>query len=74
MFFGELHDNVAGHQVYAELARLPADRRPDIVISMEMFERDTQGVINDYLRGRIDEPAFCNTADRGRTMPATIDR
>jgi uncharacterized iron-regulated protein len=58
VYLGELHDNVAGHQVYAELAKLLADRRPDFVISMEMFERDVQGVVNDYLRGRIDEAAF----------------
>jgi uncharacterized iron-regulated protein len=58
VFFGELHDNVAGHQVYAELAKLLADRRSDMVISMEMFERDVQGVVNDYLRGKIDEAAF----------------
>ena len=58
VYFGELHDNVAGHQVYAQLAKLLADRRPDFVLSMEMFERDVQGVVNDYLRGRIDEAAF----------------
>jgi len=58
VYFGELHDNAAGHQVYAELAKLLADRRPDFVLSMEMFERDVQGVVNDYLRGRIDEVAF----------------
>jgi uncharacterized iron-regulated protein len=58
VYFGELHDNVTGHQVYAELAKLLADRRPDFVLSMEMFERDVQGVVNDYLRGRIDEAAF----------------
>jgi len=58
VYFGELHDNVAGHQVYAELAKLLADRRPDFVLSLEMFERDVQGVVNDYLRGRIDEAAF----------------
>ncbi len=58
VFFGELHDNEKGHQVYAELAKLLAARRPDLVISMEMFERDVQGVVNDYLRGRIDEAAF----------------
>jgi uncharacterized iron-regulated protein len=58
VYFGELHDNVAGHQVYAELAKLLADRRPDLVLSMEMFERDVQGVVNDYVRGRIDEAAF----------------
>jgi len=58
VYFGELHDNVAGHQVYAELAKLLAARRPDFVLSMEMFERDVQGVVNDYLRGRIDEATF----------------
>lgn len=58
VFFGELHDNVVGHQVYADLARLLAERRGDLVISMEMFERDVQGVVNDYLRGRIDEETF----------------
>ena len=58
VYFGELHDNVAGHQVYAELARLLADRRADLVLSMEMFERDVQGVVTDYLRGRIDEAEF----------------
>jgi uncharacterized iron-regulated protein len=25
---------------------------------MEMFERDVQGVVNDYLRGRVDEAKF----------------
>src|SRR4051812_46681251 len=54
VFFGELHDNEAGHRVYAELARRLADRRPDLLISLEMFERDVQGVVSDYLRGRID--------------------
>jgi uncharacterized iron-regulated protein len=58
IFFGEIHDNVVGHQLYSELARMLAERRSDMVISMEMFERDTQGVVNDYLRGRIDEPMF----------------
>lgn len=58
VYFGELHDNVVGHEAYAELARLIVDRRSDTVLSMEMFERDTQGVLNDYLRDRIDETAF----------------
>lgn len=58
VYFGELHDNVAGHRVYAELAALLADRRADLVISFEMFERDVQGVVNDYLRGRIEEAEF----------------
>lgn len=58
VYFGELHDNVVGHRVYSQLAGLIADRHPDVVIAMEMFERDVQGVVDDYLRGRIDEPTF----------------
>jgi len=58
VYFGELHDNVAGHRVYAELAKLLVEKRPDFVLSMEMFERDVQGVVNDFLRGRLDEAAF----------------
>jgi uncharacterized iron-regulated protein len=58
VYFGELHDNIVGHEAYAELARLLADRRPDLVISMEMFERDTQGVVDDYLHGKIEETEF----------------
>jgi uncharacterized iron-regulated protein len=58
VYFGELHDHVAGHQIYVELTNLLADRRPDFVLSLEMFERDVQGVVNDYLRGRIDEATF----------------
>jgi uncharacterized iron-regulated protein len=58
VYFGELHDNVAGHRVYARLAALLVERRADAVIAMEMFERDVQGVVTDYLRGRIDEATF----------------
>jgi uncharacterized iron-regulated protein len=58
VYFGELHDNVTGHRVYAELAGLLVERRADTVLSMEMFERDVQGVVTDYLRGRVDEAKF----------------
>lgn len=55
VYFGELHDNVTGHRVYAQLAALLVERRADVVLAMEMFERDVQGVVTDYLRGRVDE-------------------
>jgi len=58
VYFGELHDNVTGHQVYAQLAALLVERRADVVLAMEMFERDVQGVVTDYLRGRVDEAKF----------------
>lgn len=58
VFLGEEHDNTVGHQVHLQIVWALHKKRPDLVVSMEMFERDVQGVIDDYLRGRIDEEAF----------------
>lgn len=58
IFLGEQHDNDSGHlfqlQVIEGLAKLGLD----LVISTEQFERDVQGVVNDYLKGRISEEDF----------------
>ncbi|MAB89149.1 MAG: hypothetical protein CMJ90_06795 [Planctomycetes bacterium] len=58
VFLGEEHDNTAGHQMQLQILRALHKKRPDLVVSMEMFERDVQGVLDDYLRGRIAEEAF----------------
>ena len=58
VFLGEEHDNTGGHQMQLKIVRALHKKRADLVISMEMFERDVQGVVDDYLRGRIDEATF----------------
>lgn len=58
VFLGEEHDNTAGHTLQLQIIRALHKLRPDLVISMEQFERDTQGALDDYLKGRIDEAAF----------------
>jgi uncharacterized iron-regulated protein len=55
---GEDHDNTPGHRFFAEVIAALHRVRPDMVISMEQFERDTQGVVDDYLKGRIGEAEF----------------
>jgi len=58
VFFGEQHDDPATHRAeLAVLAALGNGRRP-VVLSLEMFERDVQGVLDDYLRGAISEADF----------------
>lgn len=54
VFLGEEHDNAAGHRLHHELLRLLLAERPDLLLSMEMFERDVQGVVDDYVAGRIE--------------------
>jgi uncharacterized iron-regulated protein len=58
VFFGEYHDDPETHR--AELALLDglATRGRRIVLSLEMFERDVQPVVDDYLAGRITESIF----------------
>ncbi len=58
VLFGEEHDDPATHR--AELALLAAvgARRTNVVVSLEMFERDVQPVLDAYLAGRIAETEF----------------
>jgi uncharacterized iron-regulated protein len=58
IFVGEVHDSRESHE--AELAILEglSERESDLVLAVEMFERDVQGAINDYLGGVINEERF----------------
>jgi uncharacterized iron-regulated protein len=58
VFLGEQHDSDEGHRLQLAIVQALAERRPRLAITMEMFERDVQGVIDDYLAGRIDEASF----------------
>lgn len=58
VFLGELHDSPVGHGLQTELLALLAERRPEIVLSLEMFERDVQPELDRYLAGEIGEEAF----------------
>ena len=59
VFLGETHDDETTHRlelaVYEELQKRKPGR---VVLAMEMFERDAQPVLDDYLAGRIDEATF----------------
>ena len=58
VFFGENHDDPETHRV--ELGFLEAIGRTgrSVILSLEMFERDAQPLLNDYLAGRITEADF----------------
>jgi uncharacterized iron-regulated protein len=55
---GELHQTPGVHQTHHELIAELYERRPNMVIAMEMFERDVQNVLLQYLSGLIDEGQF----------------
>ena len=59
---GEIHTDPVGHWVQGELLRAAiagsgsSGRR--VALSLEMFERDVQGVVNEYLLDLITEDQF----------------
>ena len=59
LFFGELHNDSAGHYLENKIFRaLHAAYADKVVLSMEMFETDNQLVLTEYVEGRIDETRF----------------
>jgi uncharacterized iron-regulated protein len=58
VFFGEMHDNPATHRAELALLSALASRRANIVVSLEMFERDIQPVLDSYLAGQMPESVF----------------
>ncbi len=64
---GEEHDDALGHSLEAELLRraftrygapAPERRARPVALSLEMFERDVQTVVDEYLAGLISERHF----------------
>jgi uncharacterized iron-regulated protein len=64
VFLGENHDDRRGHclqfRLLQELHAAVAPR--PVVLALEMFERDTQVVLDEYLGGLIDERQFLAAA------------
>ena len=58
VFLGEQHDNDSGHQFQLQVIQDLHKKGLDVVISMEQFERDVQGAVDDYLADRIAEKDF----------------
>ena len=55
---GEQHDNTVFHSFQLELLKTLDRGRDDLLLSMEMFERDVQPVLDHYLEGKVEEAEF----------------
>jgi uncharacterized iron-regulated protein len=58
VFLGEEHDNTEGHRFHAQMLEALHRLRPTMALSMEMFERDVQGALDQYLVDDLDEKQF----------------
>lgn len=62
VFVGEQHDDQATHRLERAILEGLARRRSGIIVSLEMFERDTQNGLDAYLAGRLPEEEFLKGA------------
>jgi uncharacterized iron-regulated protein len=65
LFLGEQHDDAVGHALEAEIFRRVVDtysQKRRVALSLEMFERDVQIVLNEYLGGLITEQHFLSSS------------
>lgn len=58
VFFGEYHDDALIHTLESEILPFLLAKKEDMAISMEMFERDVQSVVDSFLYNRISEKDF----------------
>lgn len=62
VFVGENHDDPNAHAFQLALLKALHAQNPRLALSMEMFERDVQGVLDEYLAGHITEASFLQAA------------
>lgn len=61
IFFGEQHNAPIAHWLELEVLK-SLDKDSELVLGMEMFERDIQPVISNYLLDSLDEKTFEDTS------------
>ncbi|MGZ3605185.1 MAG: ChaN family lipoprotein [Thermodesulfobacteriota bacterium] len=62
IFVGEEHESRVSHDAELTLLKGLAKRDSNLVLALEMFERDVQDTLEDYLGGRISEKTFLEQA------------
>ena len=62
VFVGEQHDDPNTHRLEAALLDGLLRRKSPAVVSLEMFERDVQPRLDDYLAGRVPEDEFLKSS------------
>ena len=62
VFLGEQHDSAPGHRLELAVLEGLARRRGDVILGLEMFERDVQEPLGHFSMGHIPESDFLQAA------------
>jgi len=74
VFVGEQHDDPNTHRLELAVLEALARRGRDVIVSLEMFERDAQEPLEHFLMGHMTEEEFSRCHGRGRGTRRTTSR
>ena len=63
VYLGETHDSAKDHEIQLKIIQELHNRNSKIAIALEMFQRPFQGVIDNYLAGKITEAQFLQQSE-----------
>ncbi|MBW4664592.1 MAG: ChaN family lipoprotein [Chroococcus sp. CMT-3BRIN-NPC107] len=63
VYLGETHDSAEDHRLQLEIIRQLQKKNSRVAIALEMFQRPYQGVVDDYLAGKINEQELLNKSE-----------
>ncbi len=58
VYVGETHTNPVHHEIQLRILEALHERRPDLIVGMEMFDVSYQDVLRQWRSGLLDEKAF----------------
>jgi uncharacterized iron-regulated protein len=68
VFIGELHDHEADHQAQLEIIRALFESDVQLAIGLEMFQKESQSSLDQWVEGKIGESEFQKIFDRNWGM------
>ena len=71
IFIGEFHSNHASHLLEMQLMAAMHALRPSQILTMEMFNRDQQSILNRYLDSEVGEAFLINEAPTWQNYAAS---
>ena len=74
VFIGELHDQELHHHAQLEVIRRLYESGVPVAVGLEMFRRDSQGQLDQWVKGEISEEAFQNIYVDNWNLPWNLYR
>ncbi|MBM3512272.1 MAG: ChaN family lipoprotein [Alphaproteobacteria bacterium] len=71
VFIGEVHRHPGNHAAQMDLFRAIHERAPMMSLSLEQFERDVQGTLDDFMASKIGEEPFRKMARAWDNYPVS---